>query len=136
MSLSTQPTRTEIRAMDSCKYCKSENLVERPRPDTRHHAALHCADCGKFQIWVPKPDSLKTRRPSAHRDLVKKYSRGYCEMCLTKEADLPPGRCLEGHHIVEFASGGTEDRDNVQVVCTGCHTLIHWRRTNSAGVAS
>jgi len=50
-------------------------------------------------------------------------------MCLIKEVDLPPRETLEGHHVVEYANGGTDDADNVWVVCTACHKLIHWRRT-------
>lgn len=114
---------------DRCKSCNSPNLVERLRPDTQHHAELVCADCGTYQCWLPKPDSKKAKRPAAHRELVKKFSRGFCVLCLTKEGDLPKGRALEGHHIEEYQHDGSDDRENVQIVCTGCHKLIHWRRT-------
>jgi hypothetical protein len=28
-----------------------------PRPDTIHHAALHCQVCNKFNGWQPKPQA-------------------------------------------------------------------------------
>ncbi len=33
-------------------------------------------------------------------------------------------RFLEFHHLVDWASGGTTDLDNLLVVCAGCHDLI------------
>lgn len=26
-----------------------------PRPDTKHHAALHCQNCNRFNGWQSKP---------------------------------------------------------------------------------
>jgi hypothetical protein len=47
------------------------------------------------------------------------------------ETDLPPGWSLEAHHVVPFADGGSEDRENIQIVCTSCHQLIRWLRNRT-----
>lgn len=109
--------------------------LEPPRieltPHLPHYGKELCSTCGAFLRWIKKPDSDagKYRRPSAHRDLVEKYGRGYCEMCLTAEADLPGRQSLEAHHVEEFAKGGPATRENVWIVCTGCARLIHAIRT-------
>ncbi len=115
----------------TCKQCGSDNLLAEETPDTPHHAKEMCGDCGAYQRWLPKPDSEKARRPAAHRDLVRKYSEGYCELCLIAEDNLPAEQTLEGHHIIEHQDGGGEGRENIQIVCTKCHKLIHWNRNHA-----
>jgi hypothetical protein len=59
---------------------------------------------------------------------VKKYGRGLCEVCLRRPADLPPGETLEAQHIIEFSEGGDPGPENIMIVCTACHRLVHWVR--------
>lgn len=115
-----------------CKNCGHEG----PQPATRrldgvHFVDIRCAKCGKHLGFQPKPESdpTKYKRPNQHRDLVREYSCGYCEMCLKKKDDLPKGQTLEAQHVIEYQDGGTSDRGNIWIVCTGCHRLVHWIRT-------
>ena len=87
-----------------------------------------CRTCKKA-FTQPKPDADKARRPAGHRKLVKKFGRGFCELCLRREAELPASQDLDGHHVVEFADGGTDDQANVWILCTSCHRLVHHQRT-------
>ena len=112
----------------TCPRCASPNLVQTPTPDLPHHAREDCKNCGRFVRWVSKPESERVRRPSAHRDLVAKFGRGFCEMCGVREEHLPPGQVLEAQHVEEFQEGGEPTRENVWIVCTKCHKLIHWAR--------
>ncbi len=113
-----------------CPECGSANLVERKKVKGPHYAQVKCKDCKRHVQWVSKPDSEKTRRPQAHRDLVKRYSRGYCEVCGTRKEDLPAGQAMEANHIIEFKNGGSDERENIQILCTACHKLIHCLRTH------
>jgi hypothetical protein len=115
---------------DTCKRCGAA-LEFVKTPELPHYGKMVCvnSECGRCAYWVPKPDQDKARRPAAHRDLVKAFSRGYCELCLTREDQLRGGRVLEAHHVVEFTDGGSNERDNILIVCTGCHRLVHWLRT-------
>lgn len=117
---------------EQCKSCGSNG----PHPITvtttgTHYARVDCVECRRWIRWLGKPDSdpTKYRRPKQHRDMVEKYSRGYCEMCLRKQLDLPKGETLHAHHVHEYQDGGEPTRENTWIVCTACHSLINWRRT-------
>jgi len=107
-------------------------------PHLPHYGKAICSMCGAFLRWLPKPDSdaSKYRRPSAHRDLVAQFSRGFCELCLTVESELPGRQVLEAHHVAEFAEGGPATRENIWILCTGCariiHTIRNYYRPNKA----
>lgn len=117
-------------SVDVCPRCGGINLSTVPGPfPGGHHAKLFCVDCDRFIKWLPKPETEASRRPAAHRELVKKYSRGFCEMCLRQEADLPKPQTLEAHHVDEFAEGGDELRENIWILCTSCHRLVNHQRT-------
>lgn len=119
-----------------CKRCGSmKEFTETLRPTGQHYSDLKCSDCGAWNDFGTKPldDPTKYKRPNAHRDLVKKYGRGVCEMCCQKQEQLPKGQTLEAQHVVEYADGGSEDRENIWIVCTGCHRLIHWVRYYHGG---
>ena len=91
-----------------------------------HYAEMRCAACDRYIKFVGNEDAR--RRESKHRKLVKKFSRGFCEMCLCWEQDLPPGETLEGHHVQEHQDDGPATRDNVWILCTSCHELLNWKR--------
>lgn len=95
-----------------------------------HYAAVRCSECNFHLGFLPKPDNDKSkyRRQSSHRELAAKFGKGYCEMCLRIEPDLPKGQSLDGHHVIEYQDGGTNERENVWVLCTACHKLVHWTR--------
>lgn len=112
----------------SCKYCGSTDIEMILTPELPHYAKDVCRSCGRHLRWLPKPDAEKVKRPAAHRELVRKYAQGYCELCMTAEDDLPDGQVLEAQHVVDFADGGGEGRENIWIVCTKCHKLIHWVR--------
>ena len=125
----TTPEST-ARQETPCPQCGSTEVAVIPGPHPGgHHAREECAKCGRFTRWLPKPDSDRARRPASHRALVKKYGRGFCELCLLREGDLRGGEVLQAHHVDEFCSKGSSDRENVWIVCTCCHTLIGHQRT-------
>ncbi|MEI6225755.1 MAG: HNH endonuclease [Deltaproteobacteria bacterium] len=107
-----------------CPKCGSEDF--RPAPDKER--GCYCNWCGAFW-WQPKPENEKAKRPSKHRELAKKYGQGFCELCMRPEQSLPGPQVLEGHHVVEYEDGGTDERTNVWVICTPCHIHVHHLRT-------
>ena len=92
---------------------------------------MRCNQCSTFW-WQPKPENEKTKRPARHLDLVKKYGRGFCELCgLPVDALLALKRHLLGHHVVECGPDGSkssDERENVWIVCNACHSNIHRTR--------
>jgi hypothetical protein len=59
---------------------------------------------------------------------VAKYGRGFCELCGREEERLGRNEWLEGHHVVEYARGGSAERENVWILCVTCSRLVHWVR--------
>lgn len=41
----------------TCRYCGSSRLVQ-GKGAGPHYARLNCGDCGKFIVWLPKPDGV------------------------------------------------------------------------------
>lgn len=114
----------------ACRFCGTPGPhFVKVMTEGKHYARVTCAECSAFIGWLPKPDNEKARRPATHRDLVAKFGRGYCEMCLTPESKLPKGESLEGHHVDEYQNGGEASRENTWILCTACHSLVNWRRT-------
>ncbi len=93
-----------------------------------HFGEWRCSACGRHYGFMSKPGQERQRRPKAHRDLVKRFGRGYCELCLRRESELPAGQGLDGHHVREFSNDGEPKRENTWIVCKACHTLIDYVR--------
>lgn len=102
------------------------------RPDTRHYGEVRCPEHG--HRWISKPDSAKNPRRKANRKLLPAIAedrRGWCWFCLrTDEAlrALRPALELQIHHVIEVADGGTNDAENLQVLCEECHEEAHRAR--------
>lgn len=110
-----------------CGYskCKSQNITTEWKPE-REQYLKRCADCGK-STWDPKEGSKN--REASHRQLVKKSGITKCEHCGIDEHLIPHPQKLEAHHIIEYDEGGTDDMQNILIVCTECHKEIHHKRT-------
>ena len=113
---------------ESCPHCGIPMVWVKKMATGPHYAKKQCEACGRFICWVPMPDSLKRRRPAKHRDLVKKWSNGFCEMCGLREEDLRKPEVLESHHVMPFAKGGSNEKNNIWIVCSSCHSLIEHQR--------
>lgn len=115
-----------------CVSCKSfVKFRLEPRDDQgvgNHGLVCPRPECGRGNGWSGI-DREKKRRPSSHQKLVKKFSDGYCEMCLRFDRELRPQDKLVGHHVIEYSDGGDDERANVWILCTACHALIHNIRT-------
>lgn len=113
-----------------CGYLNGKPSLVRT-PNQPHYGKLVCPQCGAYWRWAPKPDSdsSKYRRPAEHRELVAKFSDGYCEMCLTGADNLPGRQTLHAHHVVPYEVGGGSNRENIWIVCTRCHRQIELIRT-------
>lgn len=115
----------------SCRYCGADETktILGPHPGG-HYSKILCANCERFLAWGKKPKELKAvQRREVGLGLARKFSRGFCELCLRRAEHLPLPQTLEGHHIIPVEQGGTDERSNVQILCTSCHRLVHHQRT-------
>ncbi len=115
---------------EPCQFCGHRGPHElRPNDTLPGRFLVYCAGCKKNMGWKSLPENERAKRPPAHRDLVRKYGRGFCELCLRMEAELPERHRLIGHHVIEYQDEGPPLRENVWIVCAGCSALIHLIRT-------
>ena len=107
-----------------CKYCdKDVFVIENERPDTPHNCEIKCAE-GHFIKWKPKDKNINKRQKSKFKPSDLEID--YCQWCLRYE--LGKNEVLEIHHIIEIRDGGEDVKDNILVLCTACHSLVHWTR--------
>lgn len=107
-----------------CNICQSDKEpLEIPRPDTPHSAKLECPVCGNFLGWKKKAKN-KYKRPK-NKYTAEGLGGEYCAMCLRSRGRLGLHETLLIHHIVEIQDGGEDEPDNIWIICTHCHALIH-----------
>ena len=108
--------------------CDHEEMIRDygPHPGG-HYCKVTCGKCRRFIKWEGKPKEKKSRKGQA--ELRNRFCKDYCEMCLSMKEDLVLPDTLEIHHVLEVQHGGSDDPENLQTLCTGCHKMVHWRRT-------
>lgn len=122
--------RTDER-LRPCAGCHEKvHAVESMEPCPPPHGGVwRCPECHQHMGFVAKAKvEGDTKREAAHRELVAKYGRGFCELCLLTTEELGATKYLVGHHVKQYADAGTSERENVWIVCNSCHSLIHWAR--------
>jgi hypothetical protein len=114
-----------------CPKC-AQWLPFKLRPDTQHWGEIRCAEHGHF--WVPKPAGEKPARPKRNWRLIDEIPREWREFCWTCRreaqhlAQLRPVVVLQVHHVIPVRDGGSDDLQNLQVLCAECHAEVHRRR--------
>lgn len=111
-----------------CKKCECETQhIEHPRPDTPHGNELRCSECNSFWGWQKKPKN-NGKRP-ANKYLPADLGIDHCQMCMRPKKRLMTNEVLISHHVHEIGKGGPDIPENIWVVCSSCHHLIHHQRT-------
>lgn len=117
---------------EPCRFCGAPppHRVD-ARQDMHGGGGVVCTACGRTLGFLPKSadDPTKYRRPNEHRELVSRFGKGYCELCLRLEVELKGRQGLVGHHVLPFQSDGEAKRENVWILCTACHRIVEWMRT-------
>jgi 5-methylcytosine-specific restriction endonuclease McrA len=114
-----------------CPKCGVECALNL-RPDTPHHGEIRCPDHGHF--WIPRPAEEKKKKRKVNSALTATLPKGrqhFCWACLRERpvlAALRPSIGLEVHHIIEVADGGSDDLENLMLLCSECHAEVHRRR--------
>ena len=86
---------------------------------------------GKFLSWLPSDAFEGTdKKRETHSALIKAYNLPlFCEVCLNDDKSV-----LEVHHIKEHAVTENDNKDNLRVYCSSCHSLVHNIRTISSRI--
>jgi hypothetical protein len=108
----------------TCRSCgNTKDFYPIPRLDTPHGDELICGNCKAHVKWMKKEKNKNKRIGSRFSPALLEVN--YCEVCLRQRARLGRHETLDIHHKIEIQDGGKDERDNVLVVCTHCHKLIH-----------
>lgn len=108
----------------------------------RKKVVVHCSVCG---VAVPTKKRAKTcSRTCANKSRIgAKYNQGRphdivhksvkLRQTLISERGQKCNRCpfdfaeiLHVHHVIERCNGGTDDHDNLELLCPNCHTMHHY----------
>lgn len=116
-------------AVHFCKQCNADvPYYVKARPDTPHAGgAMHCAVCDRFLGWKKKEDNSQ-RRPK-NRYLPEDLNIDFCQLCRRPKDRLGTNETLTSHHVIEIQEHGPDVPENIWVLCTSCHTLVHHQRT-------
>ncbi len=111
-----------------CKKCNVEITPNyRPRPDTPHDGELRCPLCGIFLGWQRKQKNDGKRE--RNKWTPARLGIDFCQLCMRPKDRLGINEVLLPHHIVEIQDGGEDVPENIWIVCTACHSVIHHQRT-------
>ncbi len=118
----------------ACHHCgaTSDDLTTTLGPHRGgHYARLDCDSCGAFVKWIKKPDALKRAKRSrkGQAALLARDGRGECLLCNRAKEEIPAPGTLHAHHVREVQDGGGDEPENIWVVCSHCHSMIHLVRT-------
>jgi len=84
--------------------------IERACCDAERIGSLDAAD----------PERATRDVTPAKRRLVRRRDKGRCRVPGCRST-----RCLEIHHVVARALGGSHDLENMILICDGCHAALH-----------
>lgn len=111
-----------------CKDCKEKTPhIIIPLDTGPHYGELRCEICDKFWGFEPKPINNGKRPRNKHTPQSLEIDN--CQLCLRARCDLINTETLESHHIIEIQDSGPDTPENVWVLCTPCHRMVHYLRT-------
>ena len=92
-----------------------------------HYAEKRCPICNAHLGYLPKPKNLNKRPKNKYTAASLEIEA--CQLCLRHRDMLGRRGVLEIHHVNEIQVGGEDTVENIWVLCTSCHSLVHHQRT-------
>lgn len=112
--------------------CNHNETILVLTPNSVHHGKLICKNCGTFMGFKKKPENENIRTKTSKyttEDIIKYYGyeKTFCFFCGRTQLGL--SETFEREHIKELKDGGSDQLNNLQILCTACHKLKLWTRT-------
>lgn len=117
----------------TCTQCKRKFIV----PDYvklssgPHSEKAICPHCGKYLFFVAKPKN-------EHKKVIRGCGKALkpsdlditnCQLCMRTTDMLGTRGILVCHHVIEMQNGGLDEKENIWVLCSYCHSMVHHART-------
>ena len=101
----------------TCEKCGKEFDSPKIR-DGRH---IHCEDCKRKVVHYKDINETTSIKELSKRTITKILNRANkgCSICGWNESTC------DIHHIIEKSNGGTDEHNNLIIVCPNCHRIIH-----------
>ena len=97
----------------------------------KHFAKAICPSCNSFVSWVSKPKNEGQRKKTGLKlkKFIPQNMQGFCELCLRDKNTLKKlNLFFEIHHVIPVKDEGEDSTENLRLVCSECHSLIHRHR--------
>ena len=112
---SRQCTGIDQQKTKVCKICKSPYLGNKVT------CSRSCANKARSGIRYTKEGKFdKAYKGKALKEKIAKTRNGICERCCNNNYAI-----LQIHHVTERHKGGTDDLDNLELLCPNCHMTHH-----------
>ena len=119
-----------------CNNCGKEVEVKvKERLDTVHKAEMRCSICNKWLGWLPK-DKNENKRKSQNSEVLRKQVKEFhkldkeiCFICNRNKERLNDKEVLTIDHILPLEFGGKDEIENMQILCSACHSHKNWMIT-------
>jgi hypothetical protein len=95
-----------------------------------NYAKNTCPLCDCFLGWVKKPENEK-RRTRGSKYKPHSLGKEYCELCRRKRGQLGKRGTLHIHH--KDCDYTNDVPENLLVLCTSCHELVHLHKKTVNG---
>lgn len=84
------------------------------------------------------PSSIRSKRSVMTRVRRKMIDeRGCkCEACGWRAPEYMEDCGLDLHHVIPVASGGSDDEENLLLLCGNCHSIGHWLLSHGYSMAA
>jgi hypothetical protein len=110
-----------------CKHCDIDREpIVVPLETGPHYSKLMCVNCGAHMGFGKKPGNEGKRAKNKYTP--ESLEKDFCEVCMRPGKRLEGRTVLEIHHVKEIGKGGDDVPENIWVVCSSCHRLIHHQR--------
>ena len=106
------------RKTKQCPICGTP-LINRGNIKTCSRACANKLRSGIAYTGLARKDKVKTARLLKNRLIQERGNK--CERC-----SYPNTRILVIHHKIHRSNGGTDDLDNLELICPNCHAEIHY----------
>lgn len=104
----------------ACPVCGKEFLAQR----NSKHCSRACANKSREGIKYRQKGALvkdKVKDSQALKRRLVLFRGAKCQRCNYSDVNI-----LVIHHIVRRSDGGSDDLDNLELVCPNCHAEIHF----------
>ncbi len=108
-----------------CPRCGAEDCFEEIlTPESVHYSKTICRMCERWIQWNKNPSKAEYRSETTKCAVIYDF----CKICGRTQEKLGWKETLTAHHVIPLEEDGEDIIENIIVLCSACHKLVHWVR--------